>query len=61
MVVGHPQPLGHHRDPHEHVADGDGGEVLAVEAGGDPGGQQQHPADLEQGEQPVGDVVGVVG
>ena len=56
-----PQPLGHHGHPHDQVPDRDGGEVATGEGGGHPGGQDQHAGDLHEGEEPVGQVVDVVG
>ena len=58
---GGPQPLGHHGHSHYHVADGDGRVVPAGEGGGHAGGEDEHPGDLHEGEEPVGHVVDVVG
>lgn len=56
-----PQPLRDQRDPHDHIADHDEGEVVLLERGAHPGRQHQHPRHLQQRQQPVGHIVGVVG
>ena len=56
-----PQPLGHQGDPHDDVPDGHDREVAVGKGRRDAGGQDQHPDDLHEGEEPVGHVVDVVG
>ena len=60
VLVARPQPLGHERRAHDHVADHRDREVEVVERSRDPGGDDEHARDLDEREQPVDDVVGVV-
>jgi hypothetical protein len=56
-----PKPLHDQTHPHDQVSEGDGPIVAVAERGGHPGGQDEHTAHLQQREQPVRHVVGVVG
>ena len=60
VAAGRPEPLVDQGKAHHHVAEGHGAEV-AVERPWHPGGQDQHPGDLDQRGQPVGVVVVVGG
>ena len=61
VAAGGAQPLGHQCHPHDHVAGHRRGEVKVPERRGDPGREDQHTRHLQQRQQPVGHVVGVVG
>ena len=61
VLSGGAQPLGHERDAHDHVADDHDREILALERRRDSGRHDQHPGDLHERQQPVLDVVRVVG
>ena len=60
MAAGGAQPLGHQRQSHDHIAGHDRAEVKVLERCGDPGREDQHARHLQQRQQPVGHVVGVV-
>jgi hypothetical protein len=61
IVPGGPGPLRHHRDPHDHIADGDRGVVRLLERGRHTGRQHEHACHLHQREHPILQVVHVVG
>ena len=61
VTGGGPEPLGHHGDAHDDVADGHDGEVAGGEGALDPGGEDQDPDDLHEGQEAVKKVVDVVG
>ena len=56
-----PQPLRDERDPHDDVADDHRREVLLVERGGNAGRDHEYPSYLDERQQAVLDIVGVVG
>ena len=61
VTRGGPQPLRHHGEAHDDVADRDHGEVGVVERVRHAGGQDEHADDLDEGQQSVEQVVDVVG
>ena len=61
VTGGGPEPLGHHGDAHDDVADRHHGEVAGGEGAVDPGGEDQDPDDLDEGQEAVEQVVDVVG
>ena len=56
-----PKPERDQPDAHDGVAGGGDVEVALLECAGHPGGEDQHPRDLDQDRQAVGSVVHVVG
>ncbi len=61
MVTGHPEPTADQSDAHDDVADGRHHEVAVLDRLVHATSDHERAGHLYQGEQPVGDVVGVVG
>ncbi len=61
VTRGGPQPLGHHGDAHDDVAERDGREAATVERAVHAGGEDQDADDLDEGQEAVQEVVDVVG
>ena len=61
VARGGPEPLRHHGDAHDDVADRHDGEVAGGEGAVDAGGEDQDADDLHEGQQAVQEVVDVVG
>ena len=61
ILAGGAQPLRDERDPHDHVADDHDREVEVLEDARHAGGDDEDAGDLDERQQPVLDVVGVVG
>ena len=61
ILAGGAQPLRDERDPHDHVADDHDREVELLEGARHPGRDDEDAGDLDERQQPVLDVVGVVG